>query len=136
MENKNIIWNNMEYRKELKNKELETRIKHFNKYMSNSKWYKLFETFENNDTLHIKIKFLMDYEKEIILGNDIFIFNVGIECFYGSFLYKEIEQVKIFEKPENKAIRNTVDEIEKIITSIGRFEYKKEIGGIIIYGYK
>jgi hypothetical protein len=50
MKNKNHKWNNIKYRKELKNKELETKIKPLNKYMNNSKWYKLFETFENNNT--------------------------------------------------------------------------------------
>ena len=115
---------------------LTTKIASLNKFMNNSKWYKLFEVLEDNDVLNIEIKFLLRSERETVWGKYVSLYKEGIECFQGVFSYKEIEWIKILEKTENDVMKTTIDEIEKIINSIGQFNYEKEIDGIIIYGYK
>ena len=125
---------------------LNKKIATLDRMMNNTKWYKLFDTLKNNNIMNIKIKFLLDDSNGIIL-NDLDIYEKGFEyyhkegakeneIFYGTSAYKEIEWIKIFQKTENNVVKTTVDEIEKVINDIGKFEYKKEIDKIIIYGYK
>jgi hypothetical protein len=122
---------------------LDEKIKHLNHFMNNTKWNKLFETLLENNIIHIKIKYLMDYPEEtkFILKDNSFN-EIGFEDNYvcGPTLYKEIEWIEILEKTEKingaRIIKTTKDEIKEIINGIGKFEYEKTLNGIKIYGYK
>lgn len=126
-------------------------------FMNNSKWTKLFKEFSNN-SIEIKkcfIKSVFDNTlREIKIPNaDKFnesFSKTGINdniTLGGPCEFKEIEQI-VFpqewtsdrqmrnQKLEPKIYNQNIENIKKIIDSIGKFETEIDNGNLIIYGYR
>ncbi len=128
-------------------KKLDKEILRRASFMSDTKWYKLFEAFliEKIPINGSKIKFLLD--------NKMYNFDIGVleenymDAICGAFYFKEIEWIFIPQKIEierfnrqeklvSKHKENLIDEIEKMMTNLGQFHYEKDENGLKIYGYK
>ena len=118
-------------------------------FMSNAKWFKFFTEIENknNKPQSSFVKLLLDDNKFSFhfskFENEGFI-DDGV---VGPFKYKEIEWISIpkvyeierwnrGEKLKSEVILQPIDEIEKAMNSLGKFEYEKTETELIIYGYR
>jgi len=127
---------------------LDKKTKGLKCLMDDSKWFKLFEAFEKKLANTLKVKFLINYKNRNVmtLTNGFFTNGNGIRYISGAFSYKEIEWVKIFETTDvfwekrfedgTKLKTYNLEELAYLINNIGKFEYKEDVDGIIIYGYK
>lgn len=122
-------------------------------YMNNTKWFKLFDQLKQEKLFFrvAQIKFLIS-DTATRFSFDQFesdnFDNSGFGDFGGGpFNFNEIEWISIPRKPEferrnrdeilnPKVISRPIDKIEKVMDSIGRFEYDIDEIGLKIYGYK
>lgn len=130
-------------------KKLEKEILGRTSFMNNTKWFKLFTEIENE-----QIKIQSAYIK-FLLTDRIYKFDFGgfdktgfgDVSALGPFKYKEIEWISVPKKYEierwnrneklaSEIIFQPLDETEKVINSLGQFEYDITEDELKIYGYK
>jgi len=141
---KELEENALRYNKKL-NKEIATRAS----FMSNSKWFKLFNEIEKAG-IKIRssyVKFLAQerlYEFNFTGFEERGFRDVGV---LGPFQYKEIEWISVSEEVETSRLNRTeklqsifhhqpISEIETLMSSIGIFEYERTETELKIFGYK
>lgn len=139
-------------------KQLKTKTEMFSgQFMNNSKWTKLFKELSNNsiETKKCFIKSVFDNTLREIKIPNADKFNESFSktgtndniTFGGPCSFKEIEQI-VFpqkwtsdrqmrnQKLEPKSYNQNIENIKKIIDSIGKFETEIDNGDLIIYGYR
>lgn len=128
---------------------LEKEILKRTSFMNNAKWFKLFSEIENEKiTIHSAyIKFLLTDRKYTFHFGGFNETGFGDVSELGPFTFKEIEWITIPEKHErerwnrnekltSEIIVQPLDQLEKILNSLGQFEYDITEDGLKIYGYK
>lgn len=157
LENHNQINNSLWLKKsdlELDNyeihiKKLDKEISKRTSFMNNTKWFKLFTKIEKNKfgIQNAYIKFLLTDRKYKFSFGGFDTTGFGDVSELGPFKFKEIEWILIPKKHEqerwnrnekltSESIFQPLIEIEKVMTSLGQFEYDKTEGELKIYGYK
>jgi hypothetical protein len=128
---------------------LDKAISQHTGYMSNAKWFKLFKAIELNQIIikTAKIKFLLsESEHPFHFGG---FNNTGFADVspLGPYSFKDIEKIYIprnhelerwnqKEKLASEIMAQPLHEIEKILITLGKYEYDLNEEALIIYGYK